>query len=244
MTSAHSKGTVLTVAPTGDHAKADVPHLPLTGEEVATAAADCERIGASVIDLEPRNDTAVAEIVAAVRAKSNLLVRLATYARSETLTELLDTGADILTCPLDSPDDFVTELGERAPAHGAIVHYEARSLAQLAALPADPPQVVLMFDGQKMPGDVRTFAAALERLPSGTGFTATGIDSACMPVLLATLASGGHVRVGMADTLAYAEDTPVRDNAQLVARAAGIAKIAQRPPASRELTAEIFGLAK
>lgn len=51
-----------------------------------------------------------------------------------------------------------------------------------------------------------------------------------MPVMLAALAAGGHLRVGLADTTEYAEDTPARDNAQLVARAAGLAKIAQRPP--------------
>jgi len=36
----------------------------------------------------------------------------------------------------------------------------------------------------------------------------------------------------MEDTLTYAPGEPVRDNAQLVARAAGMAKIAQRPPMS------------
>ena len=34
----------------------------------------------------------------------------------------------------------------------------------------------------------------------------------------------------MEDTLTYAPGEPVRDNAQLVARAAGLARIAKRPP--------------
>lgn len=242
MTSERTAGTVLTVAPTGNHAKADVPHLPVTGDEVAAAAADCERVGAAVIDLEPRNDTAVAEIVTAVRARTGLLVRLATYARSETLAELLDAGADVLTCPLDAPSDFVDELRERAPGHGAAVHYEARDLQQLEALPPDARHVVLIFAGDRMPGTVPTMAAALERLPSGAGFTAAGVETASLPVLLATLSAGGHVRVGMADTLTYAADMPVRDNPQLVARAAGLAKIAQRPPLSVPDAATAFGL--
>ena len=41
-----------------------------------------------------------------------------------------------------------------------------------------------------------------------------------------------RLRVGMEDTLTYAPGEPVRDNAQLVARAAGLARIAQRPPMS------------
>jgi uncharacterized protein (DUF849 family) len=37
-----------------------------------------------------------------------------------------------------------------------------------------------------------------------------------MPVALAALAKGGHLRVGMEDTLTFAKGQPVRDNAQLV----------------------------
>ena len=48
--------------------------------------------------------------------------------------------------------------------------------------------------------------------------------------MLAALSAGGHLRVGMEDTLTYAPGEPVRDNVQLVARAAGLARIAQRPP--------------
>lgn len=237
MKSAHSTGTAIIVAPTGGHAKADVPHLPVTGDEVGTAAADCERIGASVLDLEPRHDTGVAEVVAAVRSRTNMLVRLATYARSETLEALLDAGADMLTCPLDAPGEFIAELRERAPQYGATVHYEARELGHLAALPPDAEHVVLVFADASSPtedgtlaGDVETFTAALEQLPPGTTFCATGLEGASLPMMLTAIAAGGHVRVGMSDTLLYAEGTPVRDNAQLVARAAGLAKIAQRPP--------------
>ena len=51
-----------------------------------------------------------------------------------------------------------------------------------------------------------------------------------MPVALAALSMGGHLRVGMEDTLTFAKGQPVRDNAQLVERAAAIATLAGRPP--------------
>ena len=51
-----------------------------------------------------------------------------------------------------------------------------------------------------------------------------------LPVLLASLSAGGHLRVGMEDTVTYAKGQPVESNAQLVARAAGFARLAQRPP--------------
>ena len=50
------------------------------------------------------------------------------------------------------------------------------------------------------------------------------------PVALAALSAGGHLRVGMEDTLTSTPGQPVRDNAQLVERAATLATLAQRPP--------------
>ncbi|MGY1843466.1 3-keto-5-aminohexanoate cleavage protein [Modestobacter sp. SYSU DS0875] len=53
---------------------------------------------------------------------------------------------------------------------------------------------------------------------------------------------GGHLRVGMEDTLSYAPGEPVRDNAQLVARAAGLARIAQRPLLSPVQARQLLGI--
>jgi uncharacterized protein (DUF849 family) len=83
-----------------------------------------------------------------------------------------------------------------------------------------------------MPGTAQALVAAVAVLPPGASFAATGVGRTAIPVMLAALSAGGHLRVGMEDTLTYAPGEPVRDNAQLVARAAGIAKIAQRPPMS------------
>ena len=60
----------------------------------------------------------------------------------------------------------------------------------------------------------------------------TGVGRASVPIMLATLAAGGHLRVGMEDTLTFSPGVPVRDNAELVERAATLATLAQRPPMS------------
>ena len=62
--------------------------------------------------------------------------------------------------------------------------------------------------------------------------------------MLAALSAGGHLRVGMEDTLTYAPGEPVRDNAQLVARAAGLARIAQRPPLTTDQARDLLGIAR
>jgi len=83
-----------------------------------------------------------------------------------------------------------------------------------------------------MPGTAHALVAAVSMLPDGASFAATGVGRTSIPVMLAALSAGGHLRVGMEDTLTYAAGEPVRDNTQLVARAVGLAKIAQRPPMS------------
>ena len=82
-----------------------------------------------------------------------------------------------------------------------------------------------------MPGTVAALAAGVQMLPSEvTSWSATGIGRAHLPIAAAALAMGGHLRVGLEDTLVFAKGQPVRDNAQLVERAALLADLIQRPP--------------
>src|SRR3712207_3868065 len=73
-------------------------------------------------------------------------------------------------------------------------------------------------------------------------FAATGVGRTSLPVMLAALSAGGHLRVGMEDTLTYAPGEAVRDNTQLVARAAGLARIAQRPPMTADDARSFLGI--
>jgi uncharacterized protein (DUF849 family) len=93
-----------------------------------------------------------------------------------------------------------------------------------------------------MPGTAHALTSCLPLLPPGATFAATGVGRTTLPVMLAALSAGGHLRVGMEDTLTYAPGEPVRDNAQLVARAAGLARIAQRPPMSTEDARSLLGI--
>ena len=77
---------------------------------------------------------------------------------------------------------------------------------------------------------------------SANGSVATARRSA-IPVMLASLSTGGHLRVGMEDTITYAKGRPVESNMQLVARAVGFAQLAQRPPLTAAETRELLGLA-
>ena len=93
-----------------------------------------------------------------------------------------------------------------------------------------------------MPGTLSALAACVAALPAGATFSATGVGRTTLPVMLAALSAGGHLRVGMEDTLTFAPGEPVRDNEQLVARAAGFARHALRPPLTTDEARAMLGV--
>jgi 3-keto-5-aminohexanoate cleavage enzyme len=271
-----TSGTLITVAPTGaESAKADVPALPVTVEEVVATARDCEAVGASVIHLHVRGtDTRptldlprVREVVAAVREETDLVVQLSSGgAVTDPLPDrlaVLDAAPDAASLTLgtvnfgrdvfSNPWDLIVELHTQMQQRGIVPEYEVFDLGHLATLSRlldryGPPagghvhvDLVMGVPGG-MPGTTQALAACLPHLPQGATFAATGVGRTTLPVLLAALSAGGHLRVGMEDTLTYAPGEPVRDNAQLVARAAGLARIAQRPPLTTDEARAMLGI--
>jgi 3-keto-5-aminohexanoate cleavage enzyme len=93
-----------------------------------------------------------------------------------------------------------------------------------------------------MPGTVHALTAAVQALPKEATWSATGVGRTTIPVLLAAVAAQGHVRVGMEDTLTFAPGQPVRDNAELVERAAAVARLAQRPPLTPDAARDMLGI--
>jgi uncharacterized protein (DUF849 family) len=93
-----------------------------------------------------------------------------------------------------------------------------------------------------MPGTLGALTACVAALPAGATWSATGVGRTTLPVLLAALAGGGHLRVGMEDTLTFAPGQPVRDNAELVERAAAFARLAQRPPMTPDEARAMLGI--
>ena len=79
-------------------------------------------------------------------------------------------------------------------------------------------------------------------LPADAHWSAFGIGKGHMPVLMATLALGGHVRVGMEDNVFYSKGQLAESNAQFVARAVRLANEAGRPAATPAEARAILGL--
>ena len=210
-------------------------------------------------DAQPTLDLGrLRDTVDALRDATGLIVQLSsggavTDPESDRL-RVLDAEPDMASCTMGTVNfgddvflnrwEFIVDLHTRMQERGIVPEYEIFDLGHLAALQRllgkyGPPagghvhvDFVMGVPGG-MPGNAETLVAckqALRDLPEDTTYSATGVGRTTLPVLLASLAAGGHLRVGMEDTLTYAKGEPVESNAQLVARAAEFARLAQRPP--------------
>jgi 3-keto-5-aminohexanoate cleavage enzyme len=196
------------------------------------------------------------DTVAALREQTDLIVQLSTGGAvtdpEADRLRALEAAPDAASCTMGTVNfgtdvflnrwEFIVELHTAMRDREIVPEYEIFDYGQLATLQRLLDRHGLPYGEHVhcdlvmgvpggMPGTVAALAAAVQALPPGATFSATGVGRTTIPVMLASLAAGGHLRVGMEDTLTYGPGEPVRDNAQLVARAAGLSRIAQRPPA-------------
>jgi 3-keto-5-aminohexanoate cleavage enzyme len=230
--------------------------LVLTAKECEAAGAAVIHVHIRDEAARPTLDPGrLADTVAALREGTGLIVQLSTGgAVTDSFADrlaVLDAGPDAcsLTCGtvnfgeevFANPWPFIKDLYQATQERQVVPEFELFDLGQVAALRRllgefGPPagghvhcDLVMGVPGG-MPGDVPTLAAAVAALPAGATWSATGIGRATLPVLFGALAAGGHLRVGMEDTLSFARGRPVARNAELVERAAELARFAQRPP--------------
>ena len=218
--------------------------------------------GESTLDLGRLTDT-----VAALRDATDLVVQLSTGGAvgdpEADRLRVLEAGPDAasLTCgTVNFGDDvfenrwpFIVTLYQAMQERGVVPEFECFDLGQVATVHrlldkhGPPPgghvhvDLVLGVPGG-LPGTPAAVAAGVAELPDGATFSATGIGRSHLPVALAALAHRGNLRVGMEDTLTFAPGEPVVDNAQLVARAAALARLAQRPPLTPDEARALLGI--
>jgi 3-keto-5-aminohexanoate cleavage enzyme len=210
------------------------------------------------------------ETVAALWEATDLVVQLSTggaVADPEAdRLRVLDADPDMASCTMGTVNfgedvflnrwEFIVALHSAMQERGIVPEYEIFDLGHLwtlerlldrHGLPAGGHVHVDLVMGVPggMPGTAAALVAcvdAMRVLPAGTTFSATGIGRTTLPVMLASLSAGGHLRVGMEDTISYAKGVPVESNARLVARAAELAGLAQRPPLAPDQVRALLGL--
>ncbi|MGB8381692.1 MAG: 3-keto-5-aminohexanoate cleavage protein [Dermatophilaceae bacterium] len=210
----------------------------------------------------------LAETVAAVRESTDLVVQLSTggsvHDPLQHRLTVLDADPDScsLTCgTVNFGDDvfrnpwrFMVDLYRLAQEREVVPEFELFDLGHVHALRRLLDTCGLPYGGKVhvgfvtgvpggMPGTAQALLAGVTMLPPEvTSWSATGIGRTHLPIAAVALGAGGHLRVGMEDTLAYAKGQPVEHNAELVARAASLAKLLQRPVMSPTQAREMLGV--
>jgi uncharacterized protein (DUF849 family) len=196
------------------------------------------------------------DTVDALRSETDMVVQLSTggSVRDPLEDRLRVLGARPDSCSLTmgtvnfgdevflNPWPFVVDLYRRSQEAEVVPEFELFDLGHVASLRRLLAAEGLPYGGKVhcdlvmgvpggMAGDAATVVAAVRGLPEQvTSWSATGIGRTSLPVAFAALSAGGHLRVGMEDTLTLARGVPVTHNVELVERAAALATLAQRPP--------------
>lgn len=198
----------------------------------------------------------LSDTVAALREGTGLVVQLSTggsvHDPLDDRLRVLDAAPDSCSLTLGTvnfgddvflnPWPFVQELYLLARERQVVPEFEIFDLGQVATLRRLLNRHGLPFGGRVhcdfvmgvpggMPGTAAALVAAHAALPPEvTSWSATGVGRTALPVMLATLSMGGHLRVGMEDCLTLAPGVPVESNAQLVERAVRLAGEVRRTP--------------
>lgn len=117
----------------------------------------------------------------------------------------------------------------------------ARKLARerLLSLPQHADLVLGVPGG--LEATVANLADLVDNLPEGCTWSVAGIGRQQLPMAMAAIAMGGHVRVGLEDNLHYSRGRLAR-NEELVARVVRIAAEAERKVATPDQARKLLGL--
>ncbi len=256
---------VITCACTGaETTKEQNPALPISPEEVQTAAYEAREAGAAILHLhvrtpegKPTADPArFKEVIDAVRRKTDIIIEITTGGavgdsaeeRLKPLVALepemasLDCGTvnfgnEYIVNDLPTMRAFAAEFKARKVRATLecfdVGHvYASRILIKEGLLEAPYHYGLVLNVPAALPWSPRNLQAMLDALPEGADFTVMGIGRSHVPSMYGAIASGGWIRVGFEDNVYYSKGVLAKSNAELVERAARLAREAQLTPAT------------
>jgi uncharacterized protein (DUF849 family) len=208
------------------------------------------------------------ETVDALHEATDLVVQLSTggsvHDPLEDRLKVLDAAPDSCSLTMGTtnfgddvflnPWPFITDLYQLTQEREVVPEFELFDLGHVASLRRLLDQHALPYGGRvhvdlvmgvpgAMPGTADSLIAAVNALPGEVkSWSATGIGRSTVPVALAALSKGGHLRVGMEDVLTLANGVPVEHNVQLVERAVSLGSMAQRTPLTPSQARELLGI--
>ena len=252
------KPLIIVVATTGGMgSKKNNPNHPITPEEIAQSVIECWHAGASIAHLHMRDEYENGSMDVALFEKTIRLIREAgcDIIINLTTSGLLggtfnwgEVGVFYNTFP------FLMELGKRALQYGIkpeiecfdVAHIETALRLVRKGVIQEPPhfQFILGVPGG-IPASIENLLFMRNKLPSHATWSAIGIGSQHLEIMLASLAMGCDViRVGFEDNFYRSRGVMFQSNAQQVERAVQLAKLANRTIATPDEARKILHLRK
>ena len=246
-----------------------LPELIRAAQESEAAGAGLVHVHIRDENHAPTLDPArLKETVAALRESTGLVIQLSTggsvHDPLERRLAVLDAAPDSCSLTMGTvnfgddvfmnPWPFIQDLYQLSQERQVVPEFELFDIGQVHALGRLLAKHGLPYGGKVhcdfvmgvpggMPGTAEALVAGVAALPPQvTSWSATGVGRSTIPVALAALSLGGHLRVGMEDVLTMAKGVPVERNAQLVDRAAALATLAGRRPMSGDEAREMLSV--
>lgn len=243
--------------------------LVQTAQECEAAGAAMIHVHVRDAEHKPTLDLALlTDTVQALKESTDLVVQLSTggsvHDPLDKRLKVLDARPDSCSLTMGTtnfgddvflnPWPFVCDLYQLSQERRIVPEFELFDLGQAHALSRLIDKFGLPCGGRVhcdfvmgvpggLPGTADALVAGVATLPPEvTSWSATGIGRATLPVALAALSKGGHLRVGMEDVLTISRGVPVETNAELVERARGLGALAQRRPMTGGEARSLLGL--
>ncbi|MCI6397864.1 3-keto-5-aminohexanoate cleavage protein [Lawsonibacter sp.] len=146
---------------------------------------------------------------------------------------------------------FLEKLGRRAQELGILPEievmdtgmvYTALRLIEQGYIKSPPHFQMVLGMENGMAATVENLVYMKNLLPPGATWSAFGVGKAHLTILMATLALGGHVRVGMEDNIYLDAGQKASSNVDFVERTRRIIELNNKRPATPEETRAMLGL--
>ena len=197
------------------------------------------------------------ETVGLIREKCDIVLNLTTsgdlHATDETrMAHLIELKPDLASFDAGSmnwmhtslflnPPQFLEKLGKTMAENGvkpeievfdAGMYYNAEYYIKNGVLSSPAHYQFVLGAAGGTAATVENLVYLKGLLPQDATWSALGIGAGHIPILFATIALGGHVRVGMEDNVVYAKNRLAKSNAEFVERAARLTREANKEVAS------------
>jgi 3-keto-5-aminohexanoate cleavage enzyme len=233
-------------------AGASIVHIHVRDPETGLGCQELSLFERVVTPLREKTDLILCLTTSGIPGKNLPTKQRLTPLRLKPELASLDTGSINLGNALfANPPEFLDEAARRMREAGVKPELEVFDLGMIMTClkmlkegKLDPPLHFQFVMGTPYgaPATPKALLHLQEHLPSDATWSVLGAGRGSLPMAMMALIMGGHVRVGMEDTIYFSKDVLAKSNAQFVERIVRLAKDYGREVATPAEARKILGL--